>query len=55
MCGWRRQCRILLDNPDEWEDFIREWVTTLDGYIQIKCFGGSGGKGADIPAFNRRT
>ncbi|WP_253858104.1 ABC-three component system protein [Prauserella alba] len=38
--------------PDEWEDFIREWVTALkESYVQIKRLGGAGDKGADIAAF----
>lgn len=43
---------IQLYSSDEWEDFIREWATTLNpDYVQIKRFGGAGDKGADIAAF----
>lgn len=46
------QGRILLYSSDEWEEFIREWATGLEtDYVQIKRFGGSGDKGADIAAF----
>jgi hypothetical protein len=46
------QGRIQLYSSDEWEDFIREWVVGLNaGYVQIKRFGGSGDKGADVAAF----
>lgn len=44
--------RIQLYSSDEWEQFIREYVTGLPGeYIQIKRFGGAGDRGADIAAF----
>ncbi|MGW5647981.1 ABC-three component system protein [Saccharopolyspora sp. NPDC003762] len=44
--------RIWLYSPDEWEEFIREWVTGLEEeYVQIKRFGGAGDKGADVAAF----
>lgn len=46
------QGRIQLYSSDEWEDFIREWATGLEtDYVQIKRFGGSGDKGADVAAF----
>lgn len=46
------QGRIQLYSDDEWEDFIREWATGLGvGYVQVKRFGGSGDKGADVAAF----
>jgi hypothetical protein len=46
------QGRIQLYSSDEWEEFIREWVSGLKTeYVQIKRFGGSGDKGADIAAF----
>lgn len=36
----------------EWEEFIREWVTTLpEGYALIKRIGGAGDMGADVAAF----
>src|ERR1022692_1525685 len=46
------QGRIQLYSSDEWEDFIREWVTGVEtNYLQVKRFGGSGDKGADVAAF----
>lgn len=46
------QQRIYLYSADEWEEFIREWVTGLGGsYVQIKRFGGAGDRGADVAAF----
>jgi hypothetical protein len=46
------QGRVQLYSDDEWEEFIREWATGLGTeYVQIKRFGGSGDKGADVAAF----
>jgi hypothetical protein len=46
------QGRIQLYPSDEWEEFIREWATAIESdYAQIKRFGGSGDKGADVAAF----
>lgn len=46
------QGRIQLYSSDEWEEFIREWVTGLQtDYVQVKRFGGTGDKGADVAAF----
>ena len=46
------QGRIQLYSSDEWEQFIREWITGLEAeYVQIKSFGGAGDKGADVAAF----
>lgn len=46
------QGRIQLYNDEEWEEFIREWVTALETtYVQVKRFGGSGDRGADVAAF----
>lgn len=36
----------------EWEEFVREWATTLPGtYVLIKRIGGGGDMGADVAAF----
>lgn len=44
--------RLRTYSPDEWEVFIREWVTALKtDYVQIKHLGGPGDKGVDIAAF----
>ncbi len=46
------QGRIQLYNDVEWEEFIREWVTALEtAYVQIKRFGGTGDRGADVAVF----
>jgi hypothetical protein len=45
------QGRIQLYNDEEWEEFIREWVTAFElSYVQIKRFGGTGDRGADVAA-----
>jgi hypothetical protein len=46
------KARIAFYSSDEWEEFIYEWAHGLaQSYVQIKRFGGSGDKGADIAAF----
>jgi len=46
------QGRVYLYDDDEWEEFVREWASTLpEAYVQIKRFGGSGDRGADVAAF----
>ncbi|WP_039824885.1 ABC-three component system protein [Nocardia testacea] len=51
------QQRIYFYSADEWEKFIREWVTELkeddkcNAYAQVKQLGGSGDGGIDIAAF----
>ncbi|MGM7646069.1 ABC-three component system protein [Nocardia sp. JW2] len=51
------QWRIYNYEPDEWEKFIREWVTELKeddkgtAYVQVKQLGGSGDGGIDVAAF----
>src|SRR5665213_1099175 len=46
------QGRIQLYDDKVWEEFIREWVTSLQPiYVQIKRFGGTGDRGADVAAF----
>ena len=46
------QGRIQLYTDVEWEEFIREWATALPtSYVQIKRFGGTGDRGADVAAF----
>ena len=46
------QARIAFYSSDEWEQFILEWAKGLKpGYVQVKRFGGTGDKGADVAAF----
>ncbi len=41
---------IYFYSPEEWEDFIREWATTLS-YVQIKRLGGPNDHGVDVAGF----
>ena len=44
--------RIRTFSPDDWEDFIEEWSTSLSGaYAKVRRFGGSGDLGVDIAGF----
>ena len=44
--------QIATYSPDEWEDFILEWVTGLgDEFLQAKKLGGPGDRGIDVAAF----
>jgi hypothetical protein len=47
------QQRILLYSPDQWEEFIQEWVHfSLKGrYVQVQRFSGAGDRGIDIAGF----
>lgn len=44
--------RLFFYSPDEWEQFILEWVYSLRAsYVQVKRIGGSGDRGVDIAGF----
>ncbi|WP_306031273.1 ABC-three component system protein [Stappia sp. MMSF_3263] len=44
--------RIRTFSPDDWEDFIEEWSTSLSAtYLKVRRFGGSGDLGVDIAGF----
>lgn len=44
--------RLRIFSPDDWEDFIEEWSTSLSGaYKKVRRFGGSGDLGVDIAGF----
>lgn len=44
--------RVKNFSPDEWEDFIEEWATSLEGdYVKVRRFGGSGDFGVDVAGF----
>lgn len=44
--------RVKNFSPDDWEDFIEEWSTSLeDSYVKVRRFGGSGDYGVDIAGF----
>lgn len=40
-------------SPNEWEEFVTEWVYAIRGsYKQVKRLGGPGDRGVDVAAFN---
>ncbi len=44
--------RIKLFSPDEWEEFIEEWASSLAAvYVKVRRFGGAGDLGVDIAGF----
>lgn len=44
--------RVRNFSPDEWEEFVEEWATTLESsYVKVRRFGGSGDLGVDIAGF----
>ncbi|CAA0152000.1 ABC-three component system protein [Tenacibaculum maritimum] len=44
--------RIELFSPDEWEEFIEEWLETKKSkYIEVEKLGGSGDMGRDVVAY----
>lgn len=44
--------RVRTFGPDDWEDFVEEWSTSLSGvYAKVRRFGGSGDLGVDIAGF----
>ena len=44
--------RVKNFSPDEWEDFIEEWATSLENsYVKVRRFGGAGDRGVDIGGF----
>ncbi|MEM6474603.1 MAG: ABC-three component system protein [Pseudomonadota bacterium] len=46
------QGRIYLYDPDEWEEFTREWAAWREKrYTKIEKYGGSGDKGIDVAGF----
>lgn len=48
--------RIRTFSPDDWEDFIEEWCTSLTGaYVKVRRFGGSGDLGVDIAGFTSKS
>jgi hypothetical protein len=44
--------RVRGFSPDDWEEFIEEWASSLKGdYLKVRRFGGSGDLGVDIAGF----
>lgn len=47
-----KPARVRLFSPDEWEEFVAEWLTTLDDtYTKVRRYGGSGDFGIDIAGY----
>lgn len=47
-----KAARVRMFSPDEWEEFIEEWATSLHtAYKKIRRFGGSGDLGVDVAGF----
>lgn len=42
--------RIKIFSPEQWEDFIGEWATSLEGYKSVERVGGAGDMGCDVIA-----
>src|SRR5699024_1557835 len=41
--------RIKLFSPDDWEEFVEEWASSLTMvYVKVRRFGGAGDLGVDI-------
>ena len=48
-----KSARIRAFSPDDWEEFVEEWATSLNGsYEKVRRFGGSGDLGVDIAGFS---
>jgi len=48
-----KSARIRAFSPDDWEEFVEEWATSLNGsYKKVRRFGGSGDLGVDIAGFS---
>jgi hypothetical protein len=46
------QQRIHFYSPEQWEEFLEEYVSGLsEGYVQVTRVGGSGDRGADVAGF----
>lgn len=44
--------RIKLFSPDDWEEFIEEWASSLaETYVKVRRFGGAGDLGVDVAGF----
>lgn len=44
--------RVELFSPDEWEEFIEEWLDVKKNeYLEVERLGGAGDKGRDVIAY----
>lgn len=47
--------RIKLYSPEEWEEFVEEWLSTKkDQYLSIERLGGAGDQGRDVVGFKSK-
>ena len=47
-----KPARVRAFSPDDWEEFVEEWATSLFSfYKKVRRFGGSGDMGVDIAGF----
>lgn len=47
-----KAARVRNFSPDEWEEFVEEWATSLDAsYVKVRRFGGTNDCGVDIAGF----
>ena len=47
-----KAARVRTFSPEEWEEFIEEWATSLNGsYKKVRRFGAAGDLGVDIAGF----
>src|SRR3954447_7149217 len=45
--------RVRTFSPEQWEEFVEEWATTLlPAFKKVRRFGGSGDLGIDIAGFS---
>lgn len=48
--------RVTIFSPAEWESFVEEWASSLDGsYTKVRRFGGAGDQGIDVVGFVNDT
>lgn len=43
--------KVSLFSPDEWEEFIEEWLDIKEIYLESERFGGAGDMGRDVVAY----
>jgi len=47
--------RIKIFSPDEWEEFVLEWLSTKESqYVTIERLGGAGDKGRDVIGYKNK-
>ncbi len=47
-----KAARVKIFSPDEWEQFVEEWATSLDAlYLKVRRLAGAGDFGVDVAGF----